>query len=72
MSEAACAKKILCRNKAQQLMVATCDNLDEWDTILSDELMAEVCDVIIKANEFGNRKAMKMIEDALLNVEPEK
>lgn len=64
MSATECAKKILCRNKAQQLMVATCDNLDEWDTLLSDELMAEVCDVIIKANEFGNRKAMRMIEDA--------
>jgi len=64
MSATECAKKILCRNKAQQLMVATCDNLDEWDTLLSDDLMAEVCDVIIKANEFGNRKAMRMIEDA--------
>ena len=64
MSATECAKKILCRNKAQQLMVATCDNLDEWDTILSDELMAEVSEIIIKRIEVANKLAMRMIEDS--------
>ncbi len=66
MSATECAKKILCREKAQQLMVAACSTLNDWDLQLADdETIAEVSGVYIECIEIANKKSMAIIADKL-------
>ena len=63
MSAAACAKKLICRNKIITMMEAACKNVLNLDGVLTDEQVTEISEIYIKHLAPAEKEVVKYINN---------